>query len=259
MYHLVPNEQRINRLDSARSRRYTTRVISSRGGTIVLSENDQNTNTKTSRRSSLTHLLHTQSVAQAAVLIAVISFLSKFVGFAREVVIARQFGATGQTDAFLVGRMVPSLVLGLFAGGLGLLIVPWYLGHKRRDPERARLLVDQIALVWGIVFALVCVGVWDFAPQLVHIFASGLAGARYTLAVIGFVPLVILLASKRYGFLKRFDVRHVEWPAILQFAALLMPLVLAGGVTTLNVMVDRWVASRLPEGAIAALNFAGRV
>jgi putative peptidoglycan lipid II flippase len=79
------------------------------------------------------------------------------------------------------------------------------------------------------------------------------------LAVIGFVPLVILLASKRYGFLKRFDVRHMDWPAILQFAALLMPLVLAGGVGTLNVMVDRWVASRLPEGAIAALNFAGRV
>ena len=99
-------EQRINRLDSTQSRRYTTKVISKRGGTTV-SENDQNTNTKTSRRSSLTRLLHTQSVAQAAVLIAVISLLSKFVGFVREVVIARQFGATGQTDAFLVGMMVP--------------------------------------------------------------------------------------------------------------------------------------------------------
>jgi putative peptidoglycan lipid II flippase len=290
-----------------------------------VSENDQKTNV--SRRSSLTRLLHKQSVAQAAVLIAVISLLSKFVGFVREVVIARQFGATGQTDAFLVGMMVPSLVLSLFAGGLGTLIVPWYLGHKREDPERARVLVDQVTLVWSIVFALVCVGVWVFAPQLVHIFASGFEGARYTLAVqvnrllvpmgfmiimtglftgllqaensflvatmwtflgnvavvvsllvfssrmgiqawtlgqtalavIGFVPLVILLASKRYGFLKRFDVRHMDWPAILQFAALLMPLVLAGGVESLNVIVDRWVASRLPEGAIAALDFAGRV
>jgi putative peptidoglycan lipid II flippase len=291
----------------------------------VLSENVQKT--KTSRRSFLTRLLHKQSVAQAAVLIAVVTFLSKFVGFAREVVIARQFGATGQTDAFLVGMMLPSLVLGLFAGGLGTLIVPWYLGHKKEDPERARLLVDQVALVWGIVFALVCVGVWAFAPQLVHIFARGFEGARYMLAVqvtrllvpmgfmiimtglftgllqaessflvalvwtfagnvavvvsllvfssrigihawtlgqtvmavISFVPLVILLAGKRYGFLRHFDVRHMDWPAILQFAALLMPLVLAGGVSTLNVMVDRWVASRLPEGAIAALNFSGRV
>jgi len=79
------------------------------------------------------------------------------------------------------------------------------------------------------------------------------------LAVIGFVPLVILLASKRYGFLKRFDVRHMDWPAILQFVALLMPVVLAGGVGTLNVMVDRWVASHLPEGAIAALSFSNRI
>ena len=306
-------------------RHYTVEVISRRGGTIVLSENDQNT--RTSRRSSLTRLLHKQSVAQAAVLIAVVTFLSKFVGFAREVVIARQFGATGQTDAFLVGMMVPSLVLGLFAGGLGTLIVPWYLGHKKEDPERARLLVDQVTLVWSAIFALVCVGVWVFAPQLVHIFARGFEGTRYdlavqvtrllvpmgfmgimtglcigllqaessflvalmwsflgnvavvvsllvfssrlgihawtlgqtVLAVVSFVPLVILVASKRYGFLKRVDVRHMDWPAILQFAALLMPLVLAGGVGTLNVTVDRWVASRLPEGAIAALSFSNRV
>jgi len=291
----------------------------------VLSKNDQNM--KTSHRSSLTRLLHKQSVAQAAVLIAVVTFLSKFVGFAREVVIARQFGATGQTDAFLVGMMVPGLVLGLFAGGLSTLIVPWYLGHKKEDPERARLLVDQVTLVWGIIFALVCIGVWVFAPQLVHIFARGFDGARYDLAVqvtrllvpmgfmlimtglftgllqaessflvalmwtflgnvamvvcllmfssrlniqawtlgqtvmalVSFVPVVILLTSNRYGFLKRFDVRHIDWPAILQFAALLMPLVLAGGVSTLNVMVDRWVASRLPEGAIAALSFSNRV
>jgi putative peptidoglycan lipid II flippase len=51
----------------------------------------------------------------------------------------------------------------------------------------------------------------------------------------------------------------MDWRALAQFAVLLMPLVLAGGVGTLNVMVDRWVASRLPEGAIAALNFSGRV
>lgn len=283
--------------------------------------------TRTPLKSSLIYLLHRQTAAQAAVLIAVVTFLSKFVGFAREVIIAQQFGATGQTDAFLVGMMVPSLVLGLFAGGLGTLIVPWYLGHKQEDPDRARVLVDQVTLVWSVVFALACVATWIFAPQLVHVLAHGFEGARYSLAVlvtrllvpmgfmtvlaglftgllqaersflvaliwsligniavvaslllfssrlgihawtigqtlmavIGFVPLVVLLASKRYGFFRRFDVRHMDWPAILEFAALLMPLVLAGGVGTLNVVVDRWVASSLPEGAIAALNFSNRV
>jgi putative peptidoglycan lipid II flippase len=288
---------------------------------------DTTQNARPSRRSSLSRLLHKQSVAQAAVLIAIVSFLSKFVGFAREMVTARQFGATGQTDAFLVGMMVPSLVLGLFTGSLGTLIVPWYLGHKKEDPGHARLLVDQVAFVWSVLFAVVCVGVWAFAPQLVHLFAGGFEGTRYDLAVqvtrllvpmgfmlvltglftgllqaessflvanmwnfvgnaatvvclltltsslgihswtlgqtlmatIGFVPLIFLLASRRYGFFRRFDVRHIEWRAILQFVALLMPLVLANGVGTLNVMVDRWVASRLPEGSIAALNFSGRV
>jgi putative peptidoglycan lipid II flippase len=291
----------------------------------MLSEKDRER--RTSYRTSLTGMLHRQSTAQAAVLIAAVTFLSKFVGFAREVVIARQFGATWQVDAFLVGMMLPSLVLGLFAGGLGILIVPWYLGHKREDPIRARLLVDQVTLIWSVVFALVCLGVWALAPQLVHLFANGFTGARYDLAVqvtrllvpmgflmvltglftgllqaessflvanvvgllgnvslvaclflfsarlgihawtlgqtvlaaISFVLLLVLLAGRRYGFFRRFDVRHMDWPAILQFAALLMPIVLAGGIGTLNVMVDRWVASRLPEGAIAALNYSGRV
>jgi putative peptidoglycan lipid II flippase len=88
----------------------------------VLPENEEKMTAP--RRSSLTRLLHKQSTAQAAVLMALITFISKFVGFVREVVIARQFGATGQTDAFLVGMMVPNIVLSLFAGGLGTLIVP---------------------------------------------------------------------------------------------------------------------------------------
>lgn len=96
---------------------------------------------------SLTGLLHRQSAVQAAVLIAAAALIGKFVGFARDLLIAREFGATGQTDAFLVGMMVPGVVLGLFAGGLRTLIVPWYLGHKRENPERARVLVDQVTLV----------------------------------------------------------------------------------------------------------------
>jgi peptidoglycan biosynthesis protein MviN/MurJ (putative lipid II flippase) len=72
-------------------------------------------------------------VAQAAVLPTVFTFLSKFVDLAREVVIARQFGATGQTGAFLVGTMVPNLALSVSAMGLGTLVVFWCLGHKRED------------------------------------------------------------------------------------------------------------------------------
>lgn len=282
--------------------------------------------TSSDRRSSAHRLLNRQSVAQAAILLSILGLLSKGIGFVREVVIARQFGATWQTDAFLVGMMVPNLVLGLVAGGLTTLIIPWYVGHRREDPERARVLVNQVAVVWGTVFAIVCAGVWIWAPQLVHLFASGFTGARLTLAIrvtrllvpmgymvilsglctgllqaessfllpllwtvignasivvclllfstrlgihawtlgetvwafVGFVPLVIVLV-RRYGMFRHFDLAHIDWPALRQFAALLLPLILAGGVSSLNTVVDRWVASRLPVGSISAINYSGRV
>jgi len=275
---------------------------------------------------SMHRLLTKQSVAQAAVLLSILSALSKVIGFLREIVIAREFGATWQTDAFLVGMMVPNLVLGVVAGGLTTLIIPWYLGNKKDNPEHARVLVNQVTVVWGAVFALVCVGVCIWAPQLVHLFASGFTGDRYQLAVlvtrllvpmgfmvimsgictgllhaessflipllwtvignaaivaclavfssrlgihawtlgqtlwaaIGFVPLVLVLA-RRYDMFHRLDLRQIEWPALRQFAALLVPLILAGGVASLNTVVDRWVASRLPVGSISAINYSGRV
>jgi peptidoglycan biosynthesis protein MviN/MurJ (putative lipid II flippase) len=41
-----------------------------------------------------------QTIAGAALLIALINFLSKFVGFAREMLVANYFGATGRLMFF---------------------------------------------------------------------------------------------------------------------------------------------------------------
>ncbi len=128
-------------------------------------------------------LLHRQSVAQAAVLLSIITFLSKFIGFARDAIVAHNWGATGQTDAFLIGMMIPSVLLGIVSTGLSTLIVPWYIDHRKDDPERARELVNQVAFVWGMAFLVVSILVAAFAPQLVHLFASSFTGSRYELAV----------------------------------------------------------------------------
>jgi len=62
--------------------------------------------------------LKKQTITQAALIIAAISFISKFFGFFREVLVAKYFGATGQTDAFLVALIIPSMILGLFINAI---------------------------------------------------------------------------------------------------------------------------------------------
>jgi len=51
----------------------------------------------------------------------------------------------------------------------------------------------------------------------------------------------------------------VDWGEIRQFALLLLPLVIAGGLSIINQIVDKTIASGLDPGSIAALNFSARV
>ncbi len=51
----------------------------------------------------------------------------------------------------------------------------------------------------------------------------------------------------------------MDWGEIRQFALLLLPLVIAGGLSIINQIVDKTIASGLDPGSIAALNFSARV
>ena len=271
-------------------------------------------------------LLRRQSVAQAAVLLSIVTLLSKFIGLARDAIVAHNWGATGLTDAFLIGMMVPSVLLGIVSTGLSTLIVPWYIAHCKQDPARARELVNQVTFVWGIAFLAMSVLVIAFAPQLVHLFAPSFTDFRYDLAVkvtrllvpmgffnvmtglvtglsqaegqflipllsnvlgnvllvgclvffssplgiqsytlgqtvmsvIGFAPILWFLLRRR-GFFRQLDLRQVDWRAIGSFAALLVPLVISGGGGSLNIVVDRWFASRLTQGSVSALDYSNRL
>jgi len=271
-------------------------------------------------------VLKRQTVTQAAVVIAVFSFISKFFGFFREVLVAKYFGATGTTDAFLVAMIIPISILGLFSGGFATLIIPYYLEKKSQSAEAARRFVNSALTVWGTIFLAVSVLIFIFAPACVRIIAYGFTGERFTLAVtltryllvaglftvltgmftglfqaekqfffpifisfLGNVALVfslfflhrslglhswtvgqLLNASLaffamffvlwwRYKFFHTFSYRQVDWAEIRQFAILLMPLVISGGLSMLNQIVDKTIASGLDAGSIAALNFSARV
>ena len=59
----------------------------------------------------------TRSVVKAAGLIGVATFSSRILGFVRDMVLARLFGATPAADAFFVAYRIPNLLRELFAEG----------------------------------------------------------------------------------------------------------------------------------------------
>ena len=118
------------------------------------------------------------SMLRAAATVSSFTLLSRITGLARDIVIARTFGAGALTDAFWVAFRIPNLLRRLFAeGAFSQAFVP-ILGQVRNEhteqPEAIRVLLDRVALTLFLaLFVITLIGVIG-APWVVMAMASGL-------------------------------------------------------------------------------------
>ena len=145
------------------------------------------------------------NLLRALATVSGMTLLSRILGFVRDFVIARAFGAGLATDAFFVAFKLPNLLRRMFAeGAFSQAFVP-ILGeykNKRGDVE-TRTLVDHVASLLSIaVFFVTLIGIVA-APALVWISAPGFAAdaskfeltvslTRITFPYILFMSLVAL-------------------------------------------------------------------
>ncbi|MCB1883843.1 MAG: murein biosynthesis integral membrane protein MurJ [Geminicoccaceae bacterium] len=133
------------------------------------------------------------------------------------------------------------------------------------------MLISLTALVCGVLNALGRFAVAAFAPivlNIVLIAALLLASLHPTgpahalawgVAVAGVVQLgMVLRASARYGYPFR-PVRPKLTPRARRLFALVLPGAVGAGVYQINLVVDTWFASHLPQGAISYLYYADRL
>lgn len=119
------------------------------------------------------------SLLRAAATVSSLTLLSRITGLARDIIIARLFGASALTDAFWVAFRIPNLMRRLFAeGAFSQAFIP-ILGEvkERSDSEaQVRQFIDQVALVLLVTLTIVtALGVVG-APAVVMFMASGMAG-----------------------------------------------------------------------------------
>lgn len=115
------------------------------------------------------------NLLKALATVSSMTLLSRVLGFVRDAVIARVFGAGLVTDAFFVAFKIPNLLRRLFAeGAFSQAFVPILAEYKnRRGAADARLLVDHVAAVLTVALILVtAVGVVA-APWIVAVSAPG--------------------------------------------------------------------------------------
>jgi putative peptidoglycan lipid II flippase len=114
----------------------------------------------------------TRRLARSTFLVMGATLASTILGFAREVVYAKYFGASWQLDAFLAAQTVPTILFGVFNGALVSALVPIfsdYLATERED-EAWRLGSTLVIAVAALLSCAAALGAW-LAPAYVPLVA----------------------------------------------------------------------------------------
>ncbi|EIT16720.1 mviN-like family protein, partial [Yersinia pestis PY-94] len=103
------------------------------------------------------------------------TMFSRVLGFARDAIVARVFGAGMATDAFFVAFKLPNLLRRIFAeGAFSQAFVPILAEYKSQQGEEAtRTLVAYVSGLLTLILAVVTVAGMLAAPWVIFISAPG--------------------------------------------------------------------------------------
>src|SRR5688572_21447878 len=110
------------------------------------------------------------NMLRALAAVSSMTLVSRVLGFVRDVVIARMFGAGLATDAFFVAFRIPNLLRRLFAeGAFSQAFVPILAEYKNRlGDSDTRSLIDHVAAALALALMVVtAIGVVA-APLIIY-------------------------------------------------------------------------------------------
>lgn len=121
---------------------------------------------------------------KAALLVMIVTILSKILGFGREIVLSYTYGASAITDAYLISLTIPSVIFGFISAGIATGFIPMYsrILSEQGRPSANRYtsnLSNALLLVASVIVALVLI----FTQPIVRIFASGFTGETLEMAI----------------------------------------------------------------------------
>ena len=121
------------------------------------------------------------NLLKALATVSSMTLVSRVLGFVRDALIARIFGAGLATDAFFVAFRVPNLLRRLFAeGAFAQAFVPILADYRSREGEAGtKLLVDRTATLLALTLLGVSLLGIALAPVIIYVSAPGFsANAR---------------------------------------------------------------------------------
>ncbi len=184
---------------------------------------------------------NTTGVLRAAWLIAVVTIVSKLIGFIRDIVIANYYGASLVSDAYYYAYQIPSLSL-ILLGGVGgpfhsatVAIFSKLIPSLREKPvEKVNKLYSTFMTATILFFLLLSVVLFVFSRQIMGLIISGGSEQMISLAALHLkimTPLLLIggIVGIYYGILiifKQFILPNLS-PIIMSIAIIAISVIAA--------------------------------
>ncbi|MFC1704297.1 murein biosynthesis integral membrane protein MurJ [Candidatus Omnitrophota bacterium] len=127
--------------------------------------------------------MSTNKILRSASVIGFFTLLSRILGFIRDIVIAKFFGATLVAEAFFVAFRIPNLLRNLIGeGSVNAAIVPVLSDYAQKEKKKDFLIISNIVMFIGLLAlsAVTLLGI-IFAPLIVRLIAPGFMQDSYQL------------------------------------------------------------------------------
>jgi putative peptidoglycan lipid II flippase len=194
----------------------------------------------------------------AVITVAFFTLLVKFLGTAKELVVAWRFGTGDHLDSFYIGYMVPEFIINVVAGAFNTALIPSYIRVREQEGQEAaaKLLSSATVLSLGILAIttiLLLLGAPLYLPHLASGFSPEKLDLTYKLLWTA-SPLVLLtgLLTIWSGVLNA-----GERFALAAIAPMIFPLL----TVALLFMAPNWgvfsLTAGLVGGAVIELVFLG--
>ena len=115
------------------------------------------------------------SLIRSTGIVVISTLLSRILGFIRDMLTAKYFGASGNLDGFFVAFRIPNLFRRLVAeGALTVSFIPIYTEYRiNRGDDEARILAQKTLSILLIILGIIVTLGIIFSPEVVSIIAFG--------------------------------------------------------------------------------------
>ncbi|OGH71956.1 MAG: murein biosynthesis integral membrane protein MurJ [Candidatus Magasanikbacteria bacterium RIFCSPLOWO2_01_FULL_43_20b] len=125
-----------------------------------------------------------QTIVGAAVVLGLMSLVSRLIGILRDRVFANQFGAGDILDAYYAAFRIPDFIYNLIiVGALSAGFIPVFLHLINKDRRKAWRVTNSVINILGILLLIICGLFFIFTPQLTRWLAPGFDAEKIKLTI----------------------------------------------------------------------------